>query len=161
MYFDDACDATTAAVVEICRHLSDIAKVPSGKLPDVVVVNRYAEAASCIAWHADDQPDFDAVEKTAYIIGLSFGSPGKFLWRRKERQHEVEGGVVLERGSGILMAGHFQGRMEHCTQAASDGDWASPDIVQAYSTNPRFSRGRDDGGTRNLHSSDQTRLKLI
>ena len=57
VYFDDACDATTAAVVEICRHLSDIAKVPSGKLPDVVVVNRYAEAASCIAWHADDQPD--------------------------------------------------------------------------------------------------------
>ena len=82
VYFDDACDGTTAAVVEICRHLSDIAKVPSGKLPDVVVVNRYAEAASCIAWHADDQPDFDAVEKTC----------------RKEPQHEVEGGVVLEHG---------------------------------------------------------------
>ena len=30
---------------------------------------------------------------------------------RKERQQEVESGVVLEHGSGILMAGHFQGRM--------------------------------------------------
>ena len=104
VHFDEACDATTATVVEICRHLSDIAKVPSGKLPDVVVVNPYAEAASCIAWHSDDQPDFDAVENTAYIIGLSFRLPGKFLWRRKERQQEVEDGVVLEHGSGILMA---------------------------------------------------------
>ena len=59
VYFDEACDATTATVVEICRLLSDIAKVPTSKLPDVVVVNRYAEAASCIAWHSDDQPDFD------------------------------------------------------------------------------------------------------
>ena len=46
MYLDDACDATTAPVVEICRHLSDIAQVPSGKLPDVVVVNGYADAAT-------------------------------------------------------------------------------------------------------------------
>ena len=46
VYFDDACDATTAPVVEICRHLSDIAQVPSGKLPDVVVVNGYADAAT-------------------------------------------------------------------------------------------------------------------
>ena len=29
MYFDESCDATTATVVEICWHLSDIAEVTS------------------------------------------------------------------------------------------------------------------------------------
>ena len=50
-------------------------------VPDCWVVNSYAEAGKYIDWHSDDAALFDAVEKQAAIISLSFGADGLFAFR--------------------------------------------------------------------------------
>jgi alkylated DNA repair dioxygenase AlkB len=80
----------------------------TGKRYNSVLVNRYADGAQSMSWHADDEA---ALGPEPAIASVSLGATRRFLLKGKD--HDKRLTLELPHGSLLLMAGRLQDEWVH------------------------------------------------
>lgn len=94
--------------IPILRAMKDRAQELTGSRYNSVLVNRYADGAQSMSWHADDEA---ALGPEPAIASVSLGATRRFLLKGKQHDRRLE--LELPQGSLLLMAGRLQEEWVH------------------------------------------------
>jgi len=83
-----------------------------GQKMNSVLANIYWNESEHSDWHSDDDPWLGYPQPTN-IIGISFGYPRRFIWRKKHKKNASVSGSMLTHGSMVVMGGRFQENYQH------------------------------------------------
>ncbi|MFT5576544.1 MAG: alkylated DNA repair dioxygenase AlkB [Bermanella sp.] len=81
---------------------------------NTVLLNWYRDGSDTMGFHADDEV---SLGKTPLIGSVSLGASRRFVIKPRDNKSKIRREIVLQGGSLLVMAGHFQSEWLHAVPA--------------------------------------------